>query len=195
MVESTIRDYEAVSLALVRAIARAEASDDLHMARLLLLLRAKDAGRGHSIEGITKLVKLDFLLRYPNCLERALAAVGRDPASAHVQEFERTTIESTMIRFKYGPWDARYRRWLGLMVGLGLSAAYVKGRTVYVSLTDDGRKVAGEFGRVDSFRSLQERSEIAIKAFGAMSATKIKEFIYATFPELTSMELGEEIVI
>jgi hypothetical protein len=49
-----------------------EGDDSLHLGRLLVLLEAFGGRRGDQpIEGLTKLAKLDFLLRYPVYLERA----------------------------------------------------------------------------------------------------------------------------
>ena len=79
-----------MALELARALAATERDDNLHIARLLLLLAARAGEKRHSIEGLTKLAKLDFLLRYPNCLERALTAKSKPTEPAHVQEFERS---------------------------------------------------------------------------------------------------------
>ena len=109
-----------MSFSLVRSVARLEQADELHLARLLVLLgaatkRRRTSDKEKTIKGITKLAKLDFLLRYPNCLERALKVLNYDPVEANVQDYERDSVESSMIRFKYGPWDDRYRRWIGLL--------------------------------------------------------------------------------
>ena len=57
---------------IVKAVAALDAAPGLHLARILLLLNAfsKEDDEG-SIEGLTKLAKLDFLLRYPVMLDRA----------------------------------------------------------------------------------------------------------------------------
>ena len=107
----------------------------------MLLLAANDKG-SKSIEGITKLAKLDFLLRYPNCLERALVAANRNSELANVKEYERSTLESKMIRFKYGPWDSRYRRWLNLLASRGLATVELQKKTIVIELTDKGQKIA-----------------------------------------------------
>src|SRR5262245_44027141 len=128
-----------MSLRLVRLTGQLEQTDSLHMARLLVLLRAAAGKKGNKpVEGITKLVKLDFLVRYPNYLERALRRLEMDPGLAGVQPHERDTIESSMIRYRYGPWDARYRRWLVLLEAKGLVSTSLVGRTVRVSLTPTG---------------------------------------------------------
>src|ERR1041384_107883 len=97
---------------LVRTCAELERNDDLHLARLLILLNVF-AGRDgtHTVEGLTKLAKLDFLLRYPAYLERAVKARlegqedERTVERVSVADFERRSIESRMVRFRYGPWD------------------------------------------------------------------------------------------
>jgi hypothetical protein len=186
-----------MALELARALAATERDDDFHIARLLLLMAAH-AGtveKNKPVEGFTKLAKLDFLLRYPNCLERALFASKRDVAEANVQEFERTTIESKMIRFRYGPWDHRYRKWASLMVARGLVVVGVKGNTVQLWLTEGGRNTAAAIAEQGTHQALVERAAVVAKRFGTQNGTALKNFIYDTFPELTSMKWGEEISI
>jgi hypothetical protein len=88
-----------------------EADDSLHLGRLLVLIDVFAGRRGdQTIDGITKLA--DFLLRYPSYLERALLARNAPEAAARVEEFERNSVEARMVRYKFGPWDYRYRRFL-----------------------------------------------------------------------------------
>jgi len=90
-----------------------EVNDDVHLSRLLVLLGAfigsKNEGK---IEGLTKLAKLDFLLRYPVYFERALKSKNKSISKLDVKEHERRSIESTMVRYRFGPWDHRYRRFI-----------------------------------------------------------------------------------
>lgn len=190
-----------MSLRLVEAVADAENRDDLHLGRLLVLLSSADARRttpatkARAIEGITKLAKLDFLLRYPTCLERALRALGRSDEPVATQPRERTSVETKMIRFRYGPWDGRYRRWLGLLVARGLVSLGVAGNTVQIGLTDSGRTVGEQLRASPEFAELTRRSELTVAAVGSMSATKLKEFIYETIPEIVDMKWGAEIAL
>jgi hypothetical protein len=185
-----------MALELVRALAATERSDDFHIARLLLLLEA-GSGRDKSkpMDGFTKLAKLDFLLRYPNCLERALTAENKPVEQALVQDFERTTIESKMVRFRYGPWDHRYRRWVSLMAARGLVTVGVIGKTVKIWLTDDGHNLAKAIAVTDAYQISAERASLIAKRFGAKTGSALKDFVYATFPELTNMKWGEEIAL
>jgi hypothetical protein len=182
-----------MALKLVQALAETEIDDNLHMARLLMLLDAHSGRSNRPVEGITKLAKLDFLLRYPNCLERALSAKDKPIASARIQDFERTTIESKMVRFRYGPWDHRYRRWISLLVAKGLLHAGVDGRTVKLWLTEQGHAVAKSLQESAELCDLAGRARLVAKTFGTMTGTALKDFVYATFPEITNMRWGDPI--
>jgi len=188
-----------MSIRLIKAVAETENLDDFHLGRLLVLLgsadlrKTKPATKAKAVEGITKLAKLDFLLRYPTCLEKALVHVDKDPALAHVSQRERTSIESKMIRFRYGPWDARYRRWLGLLVARGMVRLAIEGHTIQIGLTDEGRVLASQFRSNPMYADLVKRSDIITKIFGSYSGTALKDFVYMAIPEITDMKWGEEI--
>lgn len=185
-----------MSLNVLRAAADAENTDGLHLARLLVLLRSADSVgkiKPKPVEGITKLAKLDFLLRYPIYLERALIQLGKSPDAAAVLPRERTTVETKMIRFRYGPWDGRYRRWLSLLSARGLITLSMNGRKIEIGLTDSGRTVADGLINRPNFKDLAERGAVVIKTVGSMPATKLKDFVYEIVPEITGMKWGEEI--
>ncbi|AZO45296.1 hypothetical protein LB559_06390 [Mesorhizobium sp. BR1-1-3] len=185
-----------MSLSVLKAAADAENADGLHLARLLVLLRSADK-RGKSapkpIEGITKLAKLDFLLRYPVYLERALEALDKSPADAAVLPRERTTVETKMIRFRYGPWDGRYRRWLSLLSSRDLITLSFSGRKIEIGLTERGRALADDLANRPTFKDFETRGAVLMKAVGAMSATKLKDFVYEIVPEIAGMKWGAEI--
>ncbi len=182
-----------MSLKTIHLAADIENSDDFHLSRLLLLLRACGKRSNKPVDGIMKLAKLDFLLRYPNCLVRVLKELNKGDLAANISEEERNTIEARMIRFRFGPWDERYRRWIGLLVAKRLALTYVEGRTVKVVLTDSGLELAESLGQKEEFQNLAARSKIVSTAFGSYNATKLKDFVYKVFPEITTMKWGEEI--
>ena len=182
-----------MSLKLVHLAAEIEHSDDFHIARLILLLNAAAGRSDKPVQGIMKLAKMDFLLRYPNCLVRALKAIGKEAAAQEIPAEELNTIEARMIRFRFGPWDKRYRRWIGLLVSKGLAYTYLEGRTVNVKLTPAGIKVAAQLSDLEEFRTIANRSKIVVSAVGAYSATKLKDFIYKVFPEIVDMQWGRHI--
>jgi hypothetical protein len=188
-----------MSIELARASAEAENRDELHLARLLILLRSADkrrkteATKAQAVEGITKLAKLDFFLRYPTYLERALSALERDPQLVQTENRERHSIETAMVRFRYGPWDGRYRRWLGLLHARDLVTLSIQGNTVMIGLTERGRGLAEFISEQLDFQIIEHRSEIVASQLGKMSATKLKDFTYRVVPEITQMKWGETI--
>jgi len=182
-----------MSLKIIHLAAEIEESDDFHLSRLLLLLKACSKRSNKPVDGIMKLAKLDFLLRYPNCLVRVLKALGQDSLAESIGEEERNTIEAKMIRFRFGPWDERYRKWIGLLVARRLAQTYLEGRTVKVVLTDSGHRLAESLGDRAEFSDLAVRSKIVSKAVGDYTATRLKDFIYEVFPEITTMKWGTEI--
>src|SRR5262249_7417637 len=92
----------------VRTVADLDQTPELEIARLLLLLDAfAEDGQSGAIEGLTKLAKLDFLLRYPVMLERALKAKGHSIREVQLEDYERHSVESEMVRYRFGPWDHR----------------------------------------------------------------------------------------
>lgn len=182
-----------MSLKLVHLAAEIEDSDDFHIARLILLLNAAAGRSDKPVKGIMKLAKMDFLLRYPNCLVRVLKAIGKEAATQEIPAEELNTIEARMIRFRFGPWDKRYRRWIGLLVSKGLAHTYLERRTVNVKLTPAGIKVAAQLSDLDEFRTIAKRSKIVVSAVGGYSATKLKQFIYKVFPEIVDMQWGRHI--
>ncbi len=170
-----------------------ETSDHLHLGRLLVLLGtfAGDRGTG-TIDGLTKLAKLDFLLRYPNYLEKALVARSASPEAANVKQYERSSVESAMVRYRYGPWDFRYRRFVNMLVGKGLARIQIEGRTTRIGLTSRGLSLANLLAENEAFTDTAERSKLLRRHFD-IGATSLARFIYATFPEITTLRLGEEI--
>ncbi len=184
-----------MSMRLIKAVAATENADELHLARLLLLLGEADKRSGKTMAGIMKLAKLDFLLRYPNCLERLLLAKNKSVTKANIQPHERTSIESKMVRFRYGPWDTRYRRWIGLLVAKGMVVTYVQGRTVHIDLTDTGRSLVGRLGELPDFADMRVRSGLIYQTVGSMPATALKNLVYEVFPEIVNMKWGENIAL
>ena len=178
---------------IVRTSLLVERDDAQHVARLLLILRPL-AGKGDgTVAGITKLAKLDFLCRYPQYFQRFIDRVRKRREVVELHEYEKTTVESRMIRFRYGPWDPRYRRWIGLLVSRGLAHAYTKGQTVHVGLTQAGLAVSHDLATTDEFRDLDVRAQQLSRIAGSKSGTQLKKIIYEIVPELGRMDWGQRI--
>jgi hypothetical protein len=177
----------------VQTVADLDQSADLHAARLLLLLNAfAEGSQGGAIEGLTKLAKLDFLLRYPVMLERALEAKGRTIREVQLQDYERYSVESEMVRYRFGPWDHRYREFLNILVGKGLASVSIEGRKVVIAATERGSQYAKQLASDQLFEPYQRRAKLLKRHFD-MTATNLMRFIYATFPEIISLQSNARI--
>ena len=175
------------------SLADLEANRELHCARLLVLMDAfaGEKGRGE-IEGLTKLAKLDFLLRYPVMLEKALEARNRSVKAAEVQAHERNSVESKMVRYRYGPWDHRYWQFLALLQGKGLVRIRRQGLGRMVGITESGRALAKKISQSDDYKVVARRARV-LKDSLDLTASGIMRFVYATFPEIASLQMNEQI--
>jgi hypothetical protein len=181
-----------MSLDLVEIVTSLDRDEDVHLARILVLLKGFSRPDAPAIEGITKLAKLDFLLRYPSCLTKALLARGVPIKSIPVDDFERLTIEARMIRYRYGPWDHRYRRFLNVLVARRLITVRTDGRTIQIDLTPLGGSLADKLLESEGFSRVYQRAVLLRKHLD-LKARALMEFIYEQFPELTSLEFNEGI--
>ena len=167
--------------------------EDLHFARLLILLRVFSTKSGtKEINSLTKLAKLDFLLRYPLLLVKALKITERDSSKVSLEEYERHSIESKMVRFKYGPWDFKYKKFLTLMFAKELISIRTTNTSNFIGLTNKGLKISDKLCNLEQYRNVVNRTKI-LKRYFDKSGNKLKNFIYNTFPEILELKYGEEI--
>jgi hypothetical protein len=160
-------------------------------ARLLLLIDAFSAGEG-TLQGRTKLAKLDFLLRYPRFFNRAMALrnVTVDIASDDAEEHN---IEQRMVRYRYGPWDPAYYALLGALLGRGLITTIPEGNYLGFRTTPRGHEVAAELTSAEAWESVAARAALLQRAFKTQKGSFLKNWIYQHFPEVTQASWGESL--
>ncbi len=165
-------------------------SDDItefHAVRLLLLIEFCGAN-GH-IDGLTKLAKLDFFVRYPHFFERVSSSVEQAVSSS------TDIIESKMIRYRYGPWDKRYYDILSYLTSKDLILVVKNKRGVFrFQLTESGRETATEIAVQTEFTSLIEQMKRVKKTFGTKSGTALKKLIYEVFEKEVAQKPLDEII-
>lgn len=156
---------------------------EYHAARLLLLIESVSRRSG-SLDGLTKLAKLDFLVRYPNMLRRLLVQDGIDISAVDGTDIlpALEAVESRMMRYKYGPWDNLYYPLVGSLISRGLLES-VDGRgTVALRPTASGSEVVAALREVKSWAAIAARCDLAIDHYN-LSGNALKERIYADLPE------------
>lgn len=157
--------------------------------RLLLLIDAFTTPK-NNLDGRTKLAKLDFFLRYPNYLQRALdIRVGAEAAAEVTAE---NNIESTMVRYRYGPWDPAYFALLGRLVGRGLIKSVQASHGYGYRTTAKGVEVAADARDYRAWKDVHHRTRL-LKRYFDRSGTFLKDFIYKHFPEVSEAKIGEEL--
>lgn len=172
-------------------------SDDLvefHAARIILLLRycgKKDrAKQQYKIDGLTKLAKLDFFVRYPEFFRRAVQYLNKgDLIGEH-----KGGIESRMIRFHYGPWDERYYQVLPFLESRGLISIEKSGSQYTFHLTELGEDIATKLSADDDYVDLQSNITDVYKVLGNFIGSKLKELVYSLFNEEVAEKKFKDII-
>lgn len=172
-----------------------DSSIDFHAARILILLLVCGQSPGPNIEGRTKLAKLDFFVRYPSFLERVhrnIIASGLEVS--HPFHAQNAEVEAPMIRYRYGPWDNRYRQFIAFLEARKLVTVLKSTRVEKVKLTAQGRRTAEKLRDTSAFQPITERCTSMVSNLGAMNGTDLKELIYNSFPdEVAQLSLWREI--
>jgi hypothetical protein len=158
---------------------------EFHAARILLLISL--CGTGNRIDGLTKMAKLDFFVRYPDFF-----AVAKSESSQDAKD--ENSVESAMVRHHYGPWDKRYYHVLAYLESKQLIDVAKKKNSYQITLTPSGKEKAAELAKKPSFTSLVGRMKDVKKEFGSKSGSTLKKLIYKLFDEEVGKKpLGEVI--
>jgi hypothetical protein len=166
---------------------------ELHAARLLILLAVCGDGSPRQIKGRTKLVKLDFFLRYPRFLERALSVLSARGFAVEPFRADAAEVEAPMIRYRYGPWDPRYGDFIAFLEARGL-VRVVGSRVETFQLTALGAAAARRILGLNEFADLRHRAQAAALPLASQSGNALKDLIYEIFPlEVGSLQLREQI--
>lgn len=152
---------------------------EFHAARILLLIsmcgvKGKDKD-GHSIEGLTKLAKLDFFVRYPSFFNRIASYLQKDA------NIDSQDVESKMIRFHYGPWDKRYYQILPYLEARGIIKIEKHDKQYVFLLTALGEELATQLKGNKNYQDLIGKMKIIGKTFRSTSGNRLKEMIYEVF--------------
>jgi hypothetical protein len=170
--------HDAFELALLR--------EDLayHQARVLLLVTAVASTPGHQskLDGLTKLAKLDFLVRYPALAPQVLEELQPADPRLHLtpaDDAHPTDVEAPMTRYKYGPWDDRYYSVIGALVGRGL-VIYKRGRQGSVALapTAAGKRLSRDMSATNQWAPISDRCHAVAEATTGLTGNALKDRIY-----------------
>jgi hypothetical protein len=160
---------------------------ELHAARVILLL--SQCGSNNKINGLTKLAKLDFFVRYPSFFERVAVHLNK-PVQAATSD-----TESIMVRHHYGPWDKRYYQVLAFLEARGLMAVTKYGNSFDFELTPLGVEKATILAKNNAYAALVAQMKVVRKLLGRKTGTQLKNLVYEVFDtEVKHRKLGELIL-
>jgi DNA-binding PadR family transcriptional regulator len=158
---------------------------EFHAARVLLLLKV--CGTKNTIEGLTKLAKLDFFVRYPLFFNEVATYLLQSGS-----EKKQMAVESAMVRHHYGPWDKRYYHVLPFLEAKGLIAVKKKDKAYEFALTEKGQLVAKSLLSMNVYNDLVNHMKEVKGTLGRRSGTSLKNLIYEIFDkEVVQKHLGE----
>ena len=159
---------------------------ELHAARLLLLLHLCGVTKRGRIDGLTKLAKLDFFVRYPQAFNRVADHLGDDVTAA------TNMIESNMVRHHYGPWDKRYYQILPFLEARQLITVTKQNHTYSFELTAIGMTAATKLAEKPEFAAQTEQMKRVKAVLGKKTGTALKNMIYEIFKtEVADKNLGD----
>lgn len=166
---------------------------EYHEARLLLLVEAVSRRSG-SLDGLTKLAKLDFLVRYPNMLRRLLVQDAIDISDVDGTEVlpVSSSVESRMMRYKYGPWDNLYYPLVASLISKGLVEPTDGRGIIALAPTATGLEAATALRTSASWQSIAVRCDLVVDHYN-LTGNALKERIYADLPDVVDRRIGEVI--
>lgn len=164
----------------------ADSVTEFHASRLILLFYI--CGTNSRINGLTKMAKLDFFVRYPKFFSKVCVYLGEE--APLVSE----TVESNMVRFHYGPWDQRYYHILAYLESRELINIEKKGKSINLALTKTGKSVAKKLSKEDSFEKLIEQMGLVKGVLGSKRGTQLKNLIYEVFDEEVAQLSLQEVI-
>lgn len=159
---------------------------EFHAARILLLL--SHVGNG-SIDGLKKIAKLDFFVRYPAFFAEACVFLGKAPPPG------LQAIETHMVRHHYGPWDHRYYHILAFLESTQtIKVSKVRARMYRFEITETGQQFAERLSALPSFQDQIKRMKRVRAVLGQKNGEALQDLVYSLFEkEIGKRELGETI--
>lgn len=167
-----------------RTAARAIAAESaFHQARVLLLISAF-SGRSRGLRGLSRLSRLDFLLRFPPVLDYVdLGEATGWPTAAATVPAERHATDIAFASSRYGLWTDRYTLIIGALLGKQL-AAVVPGRSLEMIATPAGRAAAAQLAMNHEWAATKLRADFLHQRLD-VSAARLNELLR---PAISRME-------
>lgn len=179
-----------MSIELIRNAIRLEEDRNYNIARLLILISVLNGkSEERSINGIEKLGKLDFLLKHPTILQRA---IGNPNVNLRIAEHEKNSVSTRLAEYKYKPWDRKYRELVAIMGSKDLIKVTLNdARHIIIRITPKGIEIATRLMEQSEFRDIAERSKLIKSYFRSVSTNHLTRIVQGSIPRRWSAVLEE----
>ncbi|MCU6794855.1 hypothetical protein OB236_22335 [Paenibacillus sp. WQ 127069] len=172
-------------MSLIEKVISLDERDELHVIRILILLHTLIGKKQDktTIE-LTRLAKLDFLLRYPSALEKALTILNKIK-EVNITEAEKNNIETNMLAFRYSPWSGDFRRLLVVLSAKCLITWQRREKYLDICLTENGNELFLKLNIITEFSSMIKQSKALKTNIASLSTLKIDNLMSEVLTELT----------
>jgi hypothetical protein len=134
------------------------------------------------------MAKLDFFVRYPQFFLEVCGYLGVKGSS------RAQSIESSMVRYRYGPWDQRYYHLLAYLEGKELISVRKQGNAYEFELTGAGKKAAEQLRKSGPFAQVVAQMREVKEVLGGKTGSALKKLVYEVFEEeIRRKPMGEVI--
>lgn len=169
-------------------------NDNLYLGRLLILLKEFSGKRGNqTIDNFSKLAQLDFLMSHPTYLEQGLI-YRKTKSDLKIEEYERLSIDAKTTYYCYRPWEEKYRILVNILVAKDLVSIELEEHKFKISLTEKGIDIAESIAGIEDYSKEKIRAKKIYSHF-KLSSTKLMEFMYDNFPELSTLAVSRSEVM
>lgn len=174
-----------MSMSLIEQIIILDEQDELHIIRVLILVYTLIGSKNDktTIE-LTKLAKMDFLLRYPSALDSALTSLNKNK-NLNITEAEKNNIETNILSFRFSPWSSDFRRLMVLLNAKSLLRWERREKSLDIYKTPIGLKLYQELLNFDEFKSMIQQAKAIKTNISTLSTIKLDSLLSMVLTELT----------
>ncbi|MDQ0090114.1 putative type IV restriction endonuclease [Paenibacillus anaericanus] len=174
-----------MSISLIEQVIILDERDELHIIRILVLIYTLIGAKKDKVTiELTKLAKMDFLLRYPSALDSALLNLYKQK-DVSITEAEKNNIETNILSFRFSPWSSDFRRLMVLLNAKSLIKWEQRGKYLDIYHTPKGIELFKEVLKFKEFESMIKQSQAIKTNISNLSGLKLDSLLSKVLTELT----------
>ncbi|MFC3750099.1 hypothetical protein [Paenibacillus sp. GCM10012306] len=174
-----------MSISLIEQVIILDERDELHIIRILILIHSLIGNKKDKVTvELTKLAKMDFLLKYPSALDSALTNLNKQK-DVSITEAEKNNIETNILSFRFSPWSSDFRRLMVLLNAKSLIKWERRERYLDIYQTPKGLELYKEVLKYTEFKSMIKQSQAIKTNISNLSGINLDSLLSKVLTELT----------